>query len=407
MKFPPFFLLLAIIFIGGMSFRGWELWSRGQATYFICQLIQDRAIIEPKILKPWSKKCIQQSQDWKFFESRSSFFRRWQEELDQLKVSHLRLYTPAEQNELWTGISLHNGVQLEWADGHAMVVRIWPRSPAEVAGLKLGDKVLVSELSSIEKKAGTYKYVRNGKQQEVTLDPQDLQYSYPPKIHDMGRGIFRVEVNEFRTHGFSQAELKRLLKPLAGAQGVILDMRWNRGGNLVAGLRLAKFLTCQELDLGLLRKRKGQKKQMQMPDSLKDEDQLKVFAEAKEVLLKVKPESTCYGGPMVVLVNYSTASVAEIVTEGFRQRPKTKIFGGVTAGDALMGVWYDLDMLGDGSMVSIPEAIYQSPRGTRVEGVGVQPETKLFWETEWLEKGYDSWVKDSQDFLLLSTKRSN
>lgn len=400
MKFPPFFLLLALLLMIGISIRGWEAWSRLQAATFICQLVQDRAMVDAKILKPWSKKCFKDAERSRYFESRSEFFARLQNELDQLKVSHLRLYTPVEQNELWSGTSLHNGVQLEWVDGHAVVVHLWPRSAAMEAGLKLGDQVLVSELDPIQRQAGTYRILRDGKESEVELKPTLLQYSYPPRLHDLHRGIFHLEANEFRSNGFSQGELRQLLKPLNGAKGLILDLRWNRGGNLVAGLRLVRFLTCSNLDMGVLQKTKGKKRQMQLPDSLKDEDQLKVFAESKEVLLKVVPDKPCYRGPLVVLVNYSTASVAEIVAEGLRDRPNTKVLGGVTAGDALMGVWYDLEMFGDGSMVSIPEAAYQSRRGHHLEGVGVQPDEKLFWDIDQLERGYDSWLRDSQEFLL-------
>lgn len=404
MRFPPFFLLLAIFLIGAMSYRGWELWSRLQAGTFICDLIKDRAVIDPPVLKPWMKKCLSHATEWNAFESRSTFFERWQSDLDQLQVSHLRLYTPVEQNELWTGMSVHNGVQLEWVDGHAVVVRLWPRSSASEAGLKLGDRILVNDLEAIQRSAGIYKYMRDGKPYEAKLTPKVLQYSYPPRLHDLGRGLFHLEVNEFRTHGFTQGELRKTLKPLATAKGLILDMRWNRGGNLVAGIRLARFLTCSDLDMGVLQKTKGKKKQAQLPDSLRDEDQLKVFAEAKEVLLRVRPDTPCYSGPMVVLVNYGTASVAEIITEGFRERSLTKILGGVTSGDALMGVWYDLAMFGDGSMISIPEAIYQNRKGFRVEGIGVQPDQKLFWDLDQLERGYDSWLKDSQEFLLRYTK---
>lgn len=400
MKFLPFFLGLIFLLMIGIGVRGWEMWSRLQAANFICKLVEDRAMLDARTLKPWAKKCFKEAESYHFFESRKEFFSRMQSELDQLKVSHLRLYTPVEQSELWTGTSLHNGVQLEWVDGHAVVVHLWPRSAAVDAGLKLGDQVLVGELDSIQRQAGAYQIVRDGKKIDVNLKPSILQYSYPPRLHNLYRGIFQLEINEFRSQGFSQNELRQLLKPLGSARGLILDMRWNRGGNLVAGLRLSRFLTCAPLDMGLLVKNKGKKRQMQLPDSLKDEDQLKVFAEAKNVVLKVTPDVPCYKGPMVVLVNYATASVAEIIAEGLRDRPNTMIVGGVTAGDALMGVWYDLEMFGDGSMVSIPEASYQSRKGRKLEGIGVHPDQKLFWDTEQLARGNDSWLKDSQEILL-------
>lgn len=400
MKFPPFFLVLAVLLMIAISVRGWEIWSRLQAASFICQLVQDRAMVDSKTLASWSKKCFKQAERSNYFESRSDFFNRMQSELDQLKVSHLRLYTPVEQNELWSGTSLHNGVLLEWVDGHAVVVHLWPRSAAVDAGLKLGDQVLVNELDSIQRKAGDYKVRRNAKEFKVHLKPTVLQYSYPPRLQDLHRGLYQLEVREFRSAGFSEAELRQLLKPLRQAKGVILDLRWNRGGNIVAGIRLLQFLTCTKINMGILEKKRGRLWQIKLPDSLRDEDQLKAFADAKRVTLLVHPQKACYRGPLVVLVNHGTASVAEIVAEGLRERPDTKILGGVTAGDALMGVWYDLEMFGDGSMVSIPEADYVSLRGRRLEGIGVQPDQKLFWDMDELGRGHDSWLRDSQDFLM-------
>jgi hypothetical protein len=58
-----------------------------------------------------------------------------------------------------------------------------------------------------------------------------------------------------------------------------------------------------------------------------------------------------------------------------------------------LGVWYELEKLGPGYSISIPEAYFQDTKGGMYEGVGVEPDRLLHYEISDLVLGKDSWLQ--------------
>ncbi|MGE5086931.1 MAG: S41 family peptidase, partial [Bacillota bacterium] len=108
-------------------------------------------------------------------------------------------------------------------------------------------------------------------------------------------------------------------------------------------------------------------------------------------------KNSCYRGPVKVLVDGKSSSVAEMVAQALKEFRKSPIWGAPSRGQLLVGVWYPLNELGPGVQISIPEAFYTSAKGHAIEGQGVQLDKILYYSLAEMQMGIDSWVKGSLD----------
>ena len=99
------------------------------------------------------------------------------------------------------------------------------------------------------------------------------------------------------------------------------------------------------------------------------------------------------------MIDQETASVAEIFAEAIKHRKKSKVIGAVSSGDVLLGVWYDLSILGRVHSFSVPEALYQNPEGETLERVGVSPDFEVEYKLEEALLGRDSFVLEAVSSL--------
>ncbi|MNT11520.1 Peptidase family S41 [compost metagenome] len=100
---------------------------------------------------------------------------------------------------------------------------------------------------------------------------------------------------------------------------------------------------------------------------------------------------------MKVLIDSKAASVAELVAQGLKELRKAPLMGTPSRGQLLVGVWYPLDELGQGVQISIPEALYESVKGQKIEGNGVGMDRILFYNLEEMRHGNDSWLGKQAD----------
>ena len=74
--------------------------------------------------------------------------------------------------------------------------------------------------------------------------------------------------------------------------------------------------------------------------------------------------------PLVVLVNETSASAAEIVAASLRDNGRAEVVGVNTFGTATVVSSFDLD---DGSIAAIGTAVWTTPNGENARNVGIEP----------------------------------
>ena len=245
--------------------------------------------------------------------------------------------------------------------GFATVVSMLPGSPAEKAGIKLGDLLdLVDGTSTRELSvvqimralAGppgstvTLAVVREarGEPQKMTLTRAAL--IYPPVITKMIDDDAYLRVATFNKG--KTAELAAKLKELGaqGAKKAILDLRNCAGGDPQEAIATANLF----LDKGLITYITGQR--------YPRED---VNANSSKQVWRL---------PMAVLINQSTAGPAELVASAILGNKRGEIVGIRSFG---VGVVQKLIPVGDGSAILLSVAKYYGPDGRPIHDNGVTP----------------------------------
>jgi carboxyl-terminal processing protease len=147
-----------------------------------------------------------------------------------------------------------------------------------------------------------------------------------------------------------------------GADSLVLDLRYNGGGynfDKVAG----RFVADGTL-LGKFVNRSGT-----FP--------VKARSEGKQVTPPL---------PLVVLIDRNTASASEIFSLAIRDFQAGTLVGGQSIGAiGTVAYW----PLGDGTSLGVTAAVYQTAKGEKLNGVGIQPDIAVTRTTEDILNGRD------------------
>lgn len=254
------------------------------------------------------------------------------------------------------------GIFLAKRMGFATVVSVLPGSPAEKAGVKVGDLIdrventAARELSVVQIQrllagpAGstvTLTLVREARAEPQKVPITRAVLSYPPVVAKMveeGAGYIRIA-------SFSKgkaAEIAAKLKELTanGADKIILDLRNCAGGETQEAVDTASLF----LEKGLVAYLQGQRYPRQD--------------------LPAKPPADVCKLPLAVLINQSTAGPAELVASAILGNKRGALVGVRSFG---VGVFQKLIPLDDGSALLLSVAKYYGPDGKAIQDNGVAP----------------------------------
>ncbi len=391
------FFLAAACFCAALV---WSLGSDFNNPYLlVCNLVAEKIYLPEAQVRPWHRLCLQRSHLVKPWSSRLAVMRDIENLLQTLKVSHLELFAPKEAARIWTGVSEESGIESEFVDGELVIFKVHPGSAAEKAGLRYGD-ILVSLNGEqpnpwqVRSTSGVFVYKRKGHTSSVNIKIAELNRADQVTLTDRGNKVWQIIVPSFRKDFFAEDPLREKWPQLQKASLLILDFRGNQGGSFVAGLRFVSDFVCGEKSIGQLTKdRPVIKTKKILPNDLDDLVQLKQLDQAEAVELRTFPQKTCLQAPIKILIDAKTASVAEMVAQALKENARAEIVGTPSSGQLLVGVWYPLDELGEGVQISIPEALFESSKGHRIEGQGVQLDRSLYYNLREMQSGKDSWVE--------------
>jgi carboxyl-terminal processing protease len=171
---------------------------------------------------------------------------------------------------------------------------------------------------------------------------------------------------------------------LAGAEGLILDLRGNPGGG-IGNLRLMSLFTpgrqpvkgTPKERLPRLGKIPSQKWEL-IPLAIR-------LGTKKSVVLETEGLGTQpFHGRIVILVNEHTTGAAEMVTLFAKENSLATIVGMKTPGRLISRTG---TKVGAGYQLVFPVAAYQSWNGTRIEGLGIEPDVRVAWSFEDAQRG--------------------
>lgn len=162
-----------------------------------------------------------------------------------------------------------------------------------------------------------------------------------------------------------QEQVIEALKSMADAPGMVLDLRGNPGGSGAVAMGLTRHLVREAIDLGTMKTRR---------------DSIRFF---------VNPDDQPYAGPLVVIVDGSTGSTAEILSGGLQAIGRARVVGRTSMGAALPSIF---EKLPHGWRLQTVTADFRLPDGQLVEGKGVVPDVPVAPRRADFEGGRDPYV---------------
>ena len=160
--------------------------------------------------------------------------------------------------------------------------------------------------------------------------------------------IAYISISQFASD--TGTELKDTLNNMniSKFKGLILDMRYNHGGELNAAVQVASYF----VPTGPV-----------------------VYIVDKQGNIDTKMASGTYlGMPMVVLVNEESASAAEIVAGAIKDEKTATLVGVKTFGKGIVQTIFPLD---SGTSVKLTTAKYLTPNKVSINKIGIEPDVKV------------------------------
>lgn len=312
--------------------------------------------------------------------------------VEALDDPHSIFETPTEATSViqtLNGEFVGIGVYISDMGGEIMIAGFTEGSPAEKAGLMVNDVIVSVDSADVTEKTlnetaalitgteGTDVTIgvqRNGETYSYTITRAVIEVTYTQdKL--LPNGIWYIKFTLFSEN--TATEIADAIADLQAQdntpQGLILDLRYNPGGYLdAAQILLSHFMEEGEM----------------------------VFKIANTVnsidFSSVGPNDLA-GIPVVVLMNDSSASAAEVTAAVLQEAGIAKVVGTPSYGKSTTQALYTYP---DGSLLKLTIAEWLTPGGASVNGIGVTPDVIVERTAEDLESGYDPQLETAKAVIL-------
>lgn len=263
------------------------------------------------------------------------------------------------------------------------VSNVYEGTPAEEAGLKVGDIVLyvddyradsieLSELVTYikgEKDTSVHFQVERGEAKEkVEMDIFRAEVEVPTVAGEMlESGIGYIRISEFSSVTSSQFENMLAELQTQGMQKMIIDLRSNPGGTITSVTEILDDI----LPEGIM---------VYTENKLGDREE---YTSDAEHFLDI---------PMAVLIDKNSASASEIFAGAIQDFDYGTIIGTTSFGK---GIVQSIIPLTDGSAMKITTAKYFTPNGNYIHEVGITPDIEVEYKYTGSETEFE-YTGDSQ-----------
>jgi carboxyl-terminal processing protease len=326
-----------------------------------------------------------------------------------LKDAHTRIYSPDEKFDWWNPRFITVGLTVRDVEGAPTVIQIDPNSAAAQTDIRPGDiivkvdDVLVADFMAqrleasglsgatrsrtianvLDGPAGTLVKVtwttHSGKQKSAVLrrywNQRQLGFS-----NQRNGKIAILRIDAF-TQTVALDFSKSLPDVLEGAEGIVLDLRSNGGGDAEAMADVASLVMDEGINLGRFADRSGASFELQT---------------YSKRLWRI-PRSFPIKLPLVVLTSENTSSAAEILAAALQSKRQARVIGTETCGCVL--AIRNRHALPDGGVLDVSEFDYRTAGGSRLEGVGVKPDESMPLTRSDVYSRRDRALDRAKDFL--------
>ncbi len=310
----------------------------------------------------------------------------------ELHDAHTRFNSPEQWKNHQKHVGVSVGFRAGYVEGKVVVLDVLPDSNAARAGVQAGMVVTaLNGQSTAEQLAAAAKAVLPSSTERITelrilsnvfaapLDSPftatlqrgdsstfDVKYarqilSNAPRVTaaKLASGFGYIRFDEFQPALVK--DFKAELENLRATPGLILDLRWNRGGVGATLEAMAGYFFDQRT---LFERRMTRKEVSASEHDGRHTEEMQYFVGKKGAQV--------YSGPVVILVSEYSASATEVFDAGMQDAGRATLVGSQSCG-CVLGITHERVMKG-GGVLEISEILWFSPKGRKLEGEGVTPD---------------------------------
>lgn len=328
--------------------------------------------------------------------SDAEFYELMEKMLGEFKVSHLQVITPDTLARLGEP-GATTGLVLRQVENQVVIGNLLENSSAAKAGLKTGFVVTkiggeaVKNLSDAKRKLSglpntslSVSYLNETNEElETTLkrislsndDKQDLGGGLRLYAHCESRllpgNIGYLHFTNFLA--ILNPRIQAAMESFKDADGIILDLRGNGGGDDSVALKIANMLFEKETQLMITKTRKGD-----------------------DFYYKAKPSKNPYRGRVAIIVDETSGSASEQIAAGLQEAKRAFIVGKTTKGADLDSTSVGLPIK---ALLLYPYGQPRTPQGIVIEGRGVIPDKEVNLTRKGLLTGQDAQLEAAIDYI--------
>lgn len=258
----------------------------------------------------------------------------------------------------YTGVGIE--ITANKNDNKIIINKVFSNSSAMDAGLRAGDELIALDGVLLSDKEYTYvsdtiksskkdtfkiKYIRDGKEYEVTLKKKNVLIDSVVSKEYGNVGYIQIQT-------FSATTSKQVKDKINGfsknIDSIVIDVRNNTGGYLSAAHEIADYFVTKGKPIYQLKDKEGK---------------VTTYKAKNNVLREFKGIS--------VLINEYSASASEVLTLALKESANATTIGIKSYGK---GTVQETDTLSSGAMVKYTTAYWLSPNGNSINTIGISPD---------------------------------
>ena len=269
-----------------------------------------------------------------------------------------------ETNSEYVGIGVYVGN--DTVNNTILVVGVMKSSPAEEAGIQIGDVIekidgvaytgkqldeATKVLKAEEGTTATLTIRRDNEEKELTVVRRKITVKHVAS-EMLENNIAYIQIDSFDANVASSFEEQITSLMNNGATGIIIDLRNNGGGIVDEATGIADLF----LDKG---------ETILITKSKKENNEEETKSERDPIVNDIS---------VVILVNEATASASEILAGALKDNYGATIIGKQTYGKGVIQTLYTLT---DGSGIKITTEEYYTPNHNQINEVGITPDIEV------------------------------
>lgn len=349
----------------------------------INKLMEERAFVPGVDFKKWPEFLTKKKEDIDKAEKPDAFIRTVNTILRDFGVSHVRLLTPRQAvrrtQTSMTGI----GVGVMPQPEGLRVSSVREGSPAEAAGLKTGDVIVLvngtlptseAALGGDEGTKHKLKFKRESEEKEVEVPVATISLVRKETLAWPKEDVAVLKIFSFGPRNYDRTNVENLVREAsAKAKTVVVDLRGN-GGGAVNHLNhlLSQFLPGNS-DYGTFVSRRL------ADDYAKAHENKPGTTEEIAQWTKTHTKTRIGDGPLatknfIVLINRGSGSASEICAAALSEIKGAKLVGSNSAGAVLASIFAPLP---EGYSLQLPISDYITIKGRRLEKNPLVPDVEV------------------------------